>query len=161
MQPGRLLASNGSANDFFGSSVAVSNNQFLIGAPGDMPVGVLNQGSAYIFVNPSGALNQVEGSVIDALGMTLGQAITLDKGRVVEGIASLEVFEAGRRGGNSDRFPMEAGGPGDDNGGGPERGDFVHAASIGGSAMNRPRTGAAQRAEACRGDGCAGCLRGL
>ena len=36
-------------------------------------------------VNPSGARNQVEGSVVDALGVTLGQAITLDKGRVVEG----------------------------------------------------------------------------
>ena len=35
-------------------------------------------------VNPSGARNQVEGSVIDGLGTALGQAITLEKGRVVE-----------------------------------------------------------------------------
>ena len=35
-------------------------------------------------VNPSGAVNQVQGSVIDAIGSTLGQAITIDKGRVVE-----------------------------------------------------------------------------
>lgn len=36
-------------------------------------------------VNPSGAINQMQGSVIDALGSTLGQAITLEKGRVVQG----------------------------------------------------------------------------
>lgn len=35
-------------------------------------------------VNPSGALNQVEGSVLDALGSALGQAITIDAGRVRE-----------------------------------------------------------------------------
>ncbi len=36
-------------------------------------------------VNPSGALNQVEGSVHDALGAALGQQITLENGRVVQG----------------------------------------------------------------------------
>lgn len=36
-------------------------------------------------INPSGAVNQVEGSVIDAIGATMGQAITLERGRVVEG----------------------------------------------------------------------------
>jgi isoquinoline 1-oxidoreductase beta subunit len=35
-------------------------------------------------VNPSGALQQVEGSVLDGLGQALGQAITIDKGRVVQ-----------------------------------------------------------------------------
>ncbi|MFY0525306.1 molybdopterin cofactor-binding domain-containing protein [Archangium gephyra] len=35
-------------------------------------------------VNPSGALQQVEGSVLDGLGQALGQAITIEKGRVVQ-----------------------------------------------------------------------------
>ena len=35
-------------------------------------------------VNPSGAINQVQGSVLDAIGSTLGQAITLENGRVMQ-----------------------------------------------------------------------------
>ena len=36
-------------------------------------------------VNPSGAENQVEGSIIDALGVAMYQELTLDKGRMVKG----------------------------------------------------------------------------
>ena len=35
-------------------------------------------------INPTGAMNQVQGSAIDGLGQALGLAITLDKGRVVQ-----------------------------------------------------------------------------
>ena len=35
-------------------------------------------------VNPSGAENQVQGSVLDALGVALGQALTIEAGRVVQ-----------------------------------------------------------------------------
>jgi len=35
-------------------------------------------------INPSGAVNQVQGAVLDGLGAALGQAITIDRGRVVE-----------------------------------------------------------------------------
>jgi isoquinoline 1-oxidoreductase beta subunit len=35
-------------------------------------------------VNPSGAVNQVQGAVIDGLGSALGQAITIERGRVRE-----------------------------------------------------------------------------
>jgi isoquinoline 1-oxidoreductase beta subunit len=35
-------------------------------------------------VNPSGAENQVQGAALDGLGAALGQAITIDRGRVVE-----------------------------------------------------------------------------
>jgi isoquinoline 1-oxidoreductase beta subunit len=36
-------------------------------------------------VNPSGAINQVQGSVLDGVGQMLGQEITIAKGAVVEG----------------------------------------------------------------------------
>ena len=35
-------------------------------------------------INPSGAQNQVQGAALDGLGAALGQAITIDRGRVVE-----------------------------------------------------------------------------
>ena len=35
-------------------------------------------------VNPSGAENQIQGSVLDALGVALGQTITIEAGRVVQ-----------------------------------------------------------------------------
>lgn len=35
-------------------------------------------------VNPSGALHQCEGSVIDGIGQTLGLAVTLEKGRITQ-----------------------------------------------------------------------------
>ncbi len=36
-------------------------------------------------INPSGAVNQVQGAALDGLGAALGQAITLDRGRVSQG----------------------------------------------------------------------------
>jgi isoquinoline 1-oxidoreductase subunit beta len=36
-------------------------------------------------INPSGAENQVQGAALDGLGAALGQAITIDRGRVVQG----------------------------------------------------------------------------
>jgi isoquinoline 1-oxidoreductase beta subunit len=35
-------------------------------------------------VNPTGALNQVQGAAIDGVGQALGLKVTLDKGRIVE-----------------------------------------------------------------------------
>jgi isoquinoline 1-oxidoreductase beta subunit len=35
-------------------------------------------------VNPSGAENQVQGAALDGLGAALGQAITIDRGRIVQ-----------------------------------------------------------------------------
>ena len=35
-------------------------------------------------VNPSGAENQVQGAALDGLGAALGQAITIDRGQVVQ-----------------------------------------------------------------------------
>ncbi|HET9512910.1 MAG TPA: xanthine dehydrogenase family protein molybdopterin-binding subunit [Gemmatimonadales bacterium] len=43
-------------------------------------------------INPSNAVNQVQGSVIDGLGEAFGQEIVIDRGRAVEG--------------NFDRFPL-------------------------------------------------------
>ena len=35
-------------------------------------------------INPSGAVNQVQGAALDGIGAALGQAITIDRGRVVQ-----------------------------------------------------------------------------
>ncbi len=42
-------------------------------------------------INPAGALNQVQGAALDGIGQALGQAITIDGGRVVE--ANFDTFK--------------------------------------------------------------------
>ena len=49
-----LMASDGSANDYFGSSVAVSGGTIVVGADGATINGNPHQGAAYVFVEPNG-----------------------------------------------------------------------------------------------------------
>jgi hypothetical protein len=50
----KLTASDGGANDAFGSSVAVSGGAVVVGAPLDAVGGHALQGSVYVFVKPDG-----------------------------------------------------------------------------------------------------------
>ena len=50
----RLTASDGTANDAFGSNVAVSGDTVVVGAFGDDVGSNSGQGSAYVFVRPAG-----------------------------------------------------------------------------------------------------------
>jgi hypothetical protein len=52
-QTAELIASNGDANNFFGSSVAVSGNTIVVGADGATVQGNPHQGAAYVFVEPA------------------------------------------------------------------------------------------------------------
>ena len=53
----KLLASDGAAGDLFGSSVAVSGNNAVIGALNDDDNG-LNSGSAYLYVRANGVWSE-------------------------------------------------------------------------------------------------------
>jgi hypothetical protein len=46
----KCIASDGDEYDYFGSSVSISGNYAIVGAPKHDPSGVTNQGAAYIFV---------------------------------------------------------------------------------------------------------------
>lgn len=48
-QEGKLIASDGANDDYFGYSVCIFNNQILVGAPNDDFAAVLDRGSAYVF----------------------------------------------------------------------------------------------------------------
>lgn len=58
----KLIASDGAANDFFGTSVGLSNDTVIVGADSDNIGGNADRGSAYVFVKPgsgwSGILTQ-------------------------------------------------------------------------------------------------------
>jgi hypothetical protein len=53
-QTAKLTASDGATSDFFGQSVAVSGDTAVVGALGDDIGANTDQGSAYVFVKPSG-----------------------------------------------------------------------------------------------------------
>ena len=50
---GKLSASDGSEDDFFGGSVSISEDNIVVGAVGDDNDGFTSSGSAYIFVKPA------------------------------------------------------------------------------------------------------------
>ena len=59
-QTNRVTASDGSSDDYFGSSVALSGDSLLIGAPSDDEGGYQDSGSAYLFQRESnGTLSEV------------------------------------------------------------------------------------------------------
>jgi hypothetical protein len=54
----KLLASDVAESDFFGTSVAISGETVVVGAPLDDDAAGLNQGSAYVFVRGAGVWSQ-------------------------------------------------------------------------------------------------------
>jgi hypothetical protein len=86
-QQDKLVASDGSAEDFFGSRVAVSGNTIVVGAPSDDPNGN-SSGSAYVFrfnglnwveqqklIASDGAAGDSFGSSVDVVRDALGGTI--------------------------------------------------------------------------------------
>jgi len=74
-----LTASDGAANDSFGSAVALSGDMALIGAPGHTVGGHSNQGAAYVFTRSGttwsqqgGDLKASDGAVNDFFGSAVG-----------------------------------------------------------------------------------------
>lgn len=76
----KLVASDGEAEDLFGSAVAVHGDTALIGSPWDGHSGVSEAGSAYVFVRSSGAWTQEAKLVAPAPlgGMLFGGAVATD-----------------------------------------------------------------------------------
>jgi hypothetical protein len=73
----KLLPSNGSSGDEFGSSVAISGNIALVGAPGKDSSGV-DSGSAYLFNVTTGAQLAMLVPGDGAPGDNFGSAVTLE-----------------------------------------------------------------------------------
>jgi hypothetical protein len=75
-QQTKLTANDGSADDYFGTAVAVSRDTAIIGAPGDEVVAPV-QGSVYIFVRSGGLwtqqarLNALDGAAGDNFGTSV------------------------------------------------------------------------------------------
>jgi len=73
-QQAKLTASDGAANDGFGTSVAIAGDTIVVGALGDDVNGIANSGSAYVFVRTGitwtqqGQLTASDGAVGDLFG---------------------------------------------------------------------------------------------
>ena len=88
----RILASDGTASDRFGVSVAMSGDTAVIGAPGDGPQGAAS-GSAYVFVR--GALGWVQQAKLTAsdgaAGAAFGSAAAISGDTVVVGATNAKI----------------------------------------------------------------------
>jgi hypothetical protein len=86
-QQQKLEASDASARDFFGNSVAISGDTVVVGAPLDDAVGDEGQGSAYVFVRNGGVWSQQQKLVASDAGLAdlFGQAVAISGETVVVG----------------------------------------------------------------------------
>jgi hypothetical protein len=95
-QVAELTSSDGAANDAFGSSVAISGNTVVIGAPGANVGGYPYQGAAYVFVEPGGGWqNATETAKLTASDGTVdnifGASVAIDGAAVVVGAPYVSV----------------------------------------------------------------------
>jgi hypothetical protein len=89
-QTAKLTASDGAANDTFGTSVAVSGDTVAVGAPADDFGPVVNQGSAHVFVRPGAewtdATQTAKLTASDgAAGDVFGDAVAMSGDTIVAG----------------------------------------------------------------------------
>jgi predicted amidohydrolase len=86
-QQQKLEASDASARDFFGNSVAISGDTVVVGAPLDDAVGDEGQGSAYVFVRNGGVWSQQQKLEASDAGIAdlFGQAVAISGDTVVVG----------------------------------------------------------------------------
>jgi FG-GAP repeat protein len=76
-QQQKLIASDATANDFFGYSVAISGETIVVGAPIDTVGANVQQGSAYVFVRSGASWSQqqkltaVDGAASDWFGFAV------------------------------------------------------------------------------------------
>ena len=96
----KLTASDGAANDAFGSSVAVSGDAVVVGAPGDNVDADAFQGSAYVFVAPpggfAGALTETAKLTASEDGLAndaFGTSVAVSGGTVVVGANGANSFQ--------------------------------------------------------------------
>lgn len=78
-----IVASGGSANDAFGSSIALDGDTMAIGSPLDDFNGGVDQGSVHVFVRVDGSwtLQQILTSSGGSNGDRLGESIALEQVR--------------------------------------------------------------------------------
>lgn len=87
VQQAKLTASDGAAGDLFGTSVSVSGDFLVVGAPGDDVGVILNTGSAYIFSrNGTNWVQQAKITASDAaVGDQFGGSVSIDGSYVLVG----------------------------------------------------------------------------
>ncbi len=89
---GKLVASDGAANDNFGHAVAISGDTAVVGANLDDNGATVDQGSAYLFVRANGVWTQQQ-KTVGAVGANdqYGNAVAIDGDTAVVGSAADDV----------------------------------------------------------------------
>jgi trimeric autotransporter adhesin len=93
-QTAKLTSSNGSGNDNFGTSVAISGSTIVVGAPKAF-IGFVEAGTAYVFVKPmTGWTNATETARLtpfDGAPEAFGQAVAISGSTVMVGAPSATI----------------------------------------------------------------------
>jgi len=81
----KVVASDGNANDWFGSAVAVAGDLAVIGAPNATVDGIPSRGAAYVFKRIAGVWTQVQKLVASdgGFGELFGQALAVFNGKTI------------------------------------------------------------------------------
>jgi hypothetical protein len=93
-QQGSLMASDGAANNYFGSSVAIAGNTAVVGAPGKTVGSNAQQGAAYVYTfNGSSWVQQAELTASDGTASdSFGRSVAISGNTVVVGAPYASLF---------------------------------------------------------------------
>jgi len=88
----QLYASDASASDWFGTSVSLSGDRLVVGAPGEDSEGI-NAGAVYVFDLNSGTWTQTDQLVVASLNAhdRFGTAVSLDVDRILVGAYGVDL----------------------------------------------------------------------
>jgi hypothetical protein len=89
----KLTAIGGQANDHFGTSVSISGDTVVVGAPDKFSDPYSNAGGAYIFTNNGGTWNQIDLTASDkGSGDKFGMSVAINSGLIAIGAPGKNSF---------------------------------------------------------------------
>lgn len=93
-QQGKLSAPDGTTNDAFGLSTAISGDSAMVGAPGADINGIINQGAAYVFIRNGTTWSHQQKlfHLFGAAGDSVGTGVAISGDTAIVGAVQVEII---------------------------------------------------------------------